>query len=85
MFPSFLYLLNSPQTVLTLVAGTLLTLLLWGAGVEGVPTAAAESGVGKSQVRTFKVFLFAGQSNMVGADAIVAGQKDRFVLPHFYT
>ncbi len=37
-----------------------------------VSAAATESGVGENPARSIQVFLFAGQSNMAGADAIVA-------------
>ena len=53
------------------LAGMLLSAFWWEAGNTSVSAAAAGSGAGKNPVRSFQVFLFAGQSNMAGADAIV--------------
>ncbi len=55
-----------------LLAGMFLIALFWPARNASLSVAGEESGVGKNPVRIFQVFLFAGQSNMAGADAIVS-------------
>jgi len=62
---------RSFRTTSILLAGTCLGILLWVGASVGAFATNSESGAGKSAVRSFQVFLFAGQSNMAGADAIV--------------
>ncbi len=62
---------SSLRTRLIFLAGMFLSALWWQAGDASISTPRAEGGAGKIPVRSFQVFLFAGQSNMAGADAIV--------------
>ena len=63
---------GSLLTVSILPVGIFLIALWWPVGNASLSAAAEESGVGKNPVRSFQVFLFAGQSNMAGADSIVS-------------